>query len=66
MLEKLRPEEVNGEVRQRLENLERELIELKKQQSEVLESGFKHMFEMSTMVAKEKTEWQNLHSTSKL
>ncbi len=54
------------EIRQRLENMERELLELKRQQTEIVEASIKFMFELSTMVEKEKLEWITVTQNNKL
>jgi hypothetical protein len=57
---------VTQEIRQRLENMERELLELKRQQTEIVEASIKFMFELSTMVEKEKLEWITVTQNNKL
>ncbi|CDW85036.1 UNKNOWN [Stylonychia lemnae] len=64
--EKLKPDDVTPSMKMSLENMERDLIELKKQQIEIVEQSIKFMFDMSSMVHKEKNQWLNLASNSKL
>ena len=52
--ERMRPEEITPEVRVRIDTVERSLMELKRQQQEIVEQSLKNMFEMSTMIAREK------------
>lgn len=53
-LERLRPEEITQEVRARIEALERNLGEMRRQQIEIVELSIKNMFEMSSMIARER------------
>lgn len=60
-LEKLRPDEFKQEAtRPRIEALEKQLNDLKRHQTEIVELSFKNMFEMSTMIAREKESLQML------
>lgn len=48
------------EVRLRQENIEKELLELKRQQSDLVEASIKLMFDLSSMVEKEKAHMAHL------
>ena len=62
----MKPEEVSQEQRSRLENIEIELKDLKKQQQEIVERSIVVMYEFSGMVEREKREWKELHYHNKL
>ena len=54
--EKLRMDQITPDIKAKMETLERNLTDLKRQQLEIVESSIKNMFELATMVAQEKEE----------
>ena len=53
-LDRLKPEQVTAEVKFRLEILEKDLLELKRQQTEIVEQSVRVMFEISSVVEQTK------------
>lgn len=49
-----------------MENIERDLLELKRQQLEIVETGIRVMFELSSKVEVEKQNWVELSVNKKM
>jgi hypothetical protein len=62
----MKSEDYTPDIKQRLDNSEKELLELKRMSAEMVERGFRLMFELGSMVEREKEEWKSLFNNEKM